>query len=853
MHGLFGVLCIIGIFFSVINIFLVVKMTSEKGQGLLLLTAFSYLVMQFAAFLEVTTTDLDAAVTAKKVEYIMFMFALAFALQYFFVFCKLRTPSWLKIELVFAMCIFSTVILTNDAHGLFITPVELVMLDEGMTLVFVKGPLYIAYSVQVILSLLCGLILAIYYTKRNNVRNDVEMFAFSLTIIVPCVLQVLYVCDVFGNFDPTDKGAIVSNLIFSICVVIRNASSVELRGKELYVDSMQEGFILLDKNKNLVSANDKALSVFPLVKGIKYGSKIAECGDEILNRAIGGEISDASISDRFYSFKLTPIKDKKLTAGWMLIVSDTTKQHNDFVKMTQLKEKAEAASMAKELFLANMSHEIRTPMNAIVGMSSLLTHSPDLTQTEYECVRTIQSSSETLLGIINNVLDFTKAESGEMEILCDEYCLSDALRDVYGIISLRIQEKNLDYRLSVDENVPDRLFGDVVRFRQILLNILNNAVKFTDKGYIAVSVSWIEVSVNTGKLIVAVEDTGVGIKQEDYSRLFVDFSQVDQRRFSSNSEGTGLGLSICRYLLEMMDGTINFESEYGVGSVFSFVIPQSCLGETTCKEALKFKEESSSVRQNEYISDIKGTTIMVVDDNIVNRRVSGQLLTTLKAKAVLVESGFEAIDYIRKGENLPEIILMDYMMADMDGVETTKKIREMGEYGKNVKVIALTANVVESEKMFLENGLDGYLSKPVDLRQLSTYLQPFLPTNKSLLEVTVNATSDFDYERAMERCGSEEKYVFQLSYFCASVKSIIKRLTDSLERRDRDVFKSEISGLKALADEIGSKRMYNMAKALENASDKNEEFIVRNTPLFVNFLLVQADVVSDIIETVKSK
>ncbi len=853
MQGLYGILCIIGIFFSVINIFLVTKMTSEKVQGMLLLASFSYLIMQFASFLEVTTTELYAALTAKKLEYIMFMFAIAFVLQYFFAFCKLRTPLWLKIELSVSTCLFSIVILTNDSHGLFIRPTGLALLDEGMCLSFEKGPFYFVYSAQIVISLICGLILAIYYTKRNNVRNDIEMFAFSLTIIVPCVLQVLYVCDVFGSFDPTDEGAIVANFIFSICVVVRSTSSVEIRGKELYVDSMQEGFILLDKHKNLVTANDKALSVFPLVKGVKYGSRIVECGDEILNRALSGEISDTSINDRFYSFSLTPIKEKKTTAGWMLVISDMTKQHNDFVKMAQLKEKAEAASAAKELFLANMSHEIRTPMNAIVGMSSLLTRSPDLTQTEYECVRTIQSSSEILLGIINNVLDFTKAESGEMEILCDEYSLSDALRDVYGIISLRLQEKNLDYRLSVDDNVPDRLFGDVVRFRQILLNILNNAVKFTEKGYISVSVSWIEVSVNTGKLIVAVEDTGAGIKREDYSRIFVDFSQVDQRRFSSNVEGAGLGLSISRCLLEMMDGTMKFESEYGVGSVFSFVLPQSCLGETMCKDALKFKEESSSVRQNEYIADIKGTTIMVVDDNIVNRRVSGQLLTTLKAKAVLVESGFEAIDYIEKGENLPEIILMDYMMPDMDGVETTRKIRRMGDYGRDVKIIALTANVVESERMFLENGLDGYLSKPIDLRQLSTYLQPFLPANKSVLEVTVNATSDFDYERAMERCGSEEKYIFQLSYFCASVKSIIKRLTDSLERRDKDLFKSEISGVKALADEIGSKRMYNMAKALENASDKNEDFIVHNTPLFVNFLLVQADVVSDILDTVRVK
>ena len=853
MQGLYGVLCIIGIFFSVANIFLVVKASSEKGHNLLLLTAFSYLIMQFAAFLEVTSIDFEAAITAKKIEYIMFLFAVSFALQYFFVFCGLKTPSWLKIEIAVAMFVFGTVIISNSSHMLFMAPADLELQREGMLVIFEKRFFFYFYSAQIVLSLLCGLILAIYYAKRNGVRNDIEMFAFSLTIIVPCVLEALYICDAFGYYDPTAEGAIVANFILSICIVVRNGSRIELKGKEIYVDSIQEGFILLDKNKNLVNVNQKALSVFPLVKGIKLGTKLSECGDEILLRVLKGEISEASINDKYYTFEVTPITEKKTTVGWIIVAFDMTKQHNDFVKMAELKEKAEAASRAKELFLANMSHEIRTPMNAIVGMSSLLARSPDLPQSEQDCVRTIQTSSETLLGIINNVLDFTKAESGEMEILRDEYSLSDALRDVYSIIGLKVQEKSLDYRLNVDENVPDRLFGDVVRFRQILLNLLNNAVKFTDKGYISISVSWIEVSVNKGKLIVSVEDTGIGIKEEDYSRLFVDFSQVDQRRFSSNIEGSGLGLSICRHLLEMMDGTMKFESEYGVGSTFSFVLPQSYIGEMKCREVLRFKEEAGTERQKEYIADIKGTTIMVVDDNIVNRRVSGQLLTTLKAKAVLVESGFEAIDYIKKGLDLPEIILMDYMMADMDGVETTKKIRQLNDYGKNVKIIALTANVVESEKMFLENGLDGYLSKPIDLRKLSTYLQPFLPANKSVLEVTVNATSDFDYEMAMEHCGNEERYVFQLSYFCAVIKATIKSITDSLERRDKDIYKSEISVVKTLAEEIGSKRMYNMAKALENASDRNEDFILQNTPLFVNFLLVQADVVSDILDAIKNK
>lgn len=848
MQGIYETLCIISVVVTFAGIVAASVVKDMKGQRYLLLSMLSYTIAAVSMFFEINITTVETAATLQKMQYIGSGLAAAFALFYFYEFCEIKVSKIIVAEVITANTAIMFFILTNDYIHLFGSNYSLA--DDGvyLHLTFEKGTFFYIYLAQVLLEVVVAVLCTMKYCRRHITKDDTEPIVATFGTSVPCLIKVLYICGAFGNYDPTPVSAAFAAICMIVCVMLHNASGNALKGKEFYIDGMREGFLLIDRNKAFISANEKAKSLFPYISFMKPGTRIDKCEDELLRRAVDGEITEASINDRFYEFRITPIEEKKGIVGWIVVTIDVTEAHNDFIKMTELKEKAESAAKAKEVFLANMSHEIRTPMNAIVGMASLLLESPDLKGNDLDCAKTIQMSSETLLGIINDVLDFSKVESGKMEILNDEYSLSGTLHDVYSILQIKMQEKGLEYRLSVDDNVPDKLFGDVIRLRQILLNLLNNAVKFTKKGFISVNVAWNDVTHNHGKLLIAVEDTGMGIKKEDYDKLFVDFSRLDTRN-NASTEGSGLGLSICQRLLKLMDGSINVESIYGVGSTFSFVIPQDAIGEEKCLEVMNERKKKKQSRPGVQTIDALGAIIMVVDDNEVNLKVSGGLLTAMKATVILKNSGAAAIEYIERGVKLPDIILMDHMMPGMDGLEATNRIRNIGEYGKSVKIIALTANAVNGVKnLFMENGFDGYVSKPIDLHTLGAYILKFLPNRKSALERAVANVHELSYSDAMKICGSESRYIEALLGFCATVEHSVERLNEAVENKQKSLYKSEINGLLKYAEEIGNKRMLNMGKALEEASGEDMDFIVMNTPVFTNFLLLQRDIIKKEIE-----
>lgn len=391
---------------------------------------------------------------------------------------------------------------------------------------------------------------------------------------------------------------------------------------------------------------------------------------------------------------------------------------------------ANVANRAKSEFLANMSHEIRTPINTILGMNQMiLRESESLTIKSY--AQNVKNAGRSLLSLVNDILDFSKIESGRLELECDNYNVAELIGSLVDDVKDRAESKNIELRISVDNMLPKELRGDSKRIKQVILNLLTNAVKYTKDGYVEFSVGYERVNANELMFKVSVKDSGIGIKEDDMQVLAQRFRRFDSK-VNASTEGTGLGLAITTQLLELMNSELQVSSVYGEGSEFSFVVKQEIVDNTSIGNC-SFLERTNIIEDSSESFVAPNAKLLVVDDNEMNLQVMRNLLKINKVKVITVASGEEALKVT--GKIAFDLILMDHMMPYMDGMETFDKIRA-DELNKNNKtpMIALTANAISGMKeMYIEHGFDGYLSKPVEYRELESVLLKFLP--KALVEL----------------------------------------------------------------------------------------------------------------------
>ena len=387
-------------------------------------------------------------------------------------------------------------------------------------------------------------------------------------------------------------------------------------------------------------------------------------------------------------------------------------------QLNKARDEAVKANQAKTDFLSSMSHEIRTPLNAICGFSNSLLENDGVSDDAKGDVKNIIMASDTLLELVNGILDISKIEANKLEIIDSVYSFKKMYEELILLTKARIGEKPIDFRYNYDESIPEYLYGDGVRVKQIIINLLTNSAKYTKDGYIDFRINSIQKN-NIIRLIISVEDSGIGIKKESIDKLFTKFERLGVEK-QTTTEGTGLGLAITKKLVEMMGGKIVVQSIYGKGSIFTISLDQRML---TNEELTKVMKEKETEEKTDEIIDASGKNILVVDDNMLNLKVAERLLKAYKCNITLVSSGSECLDKV--SNNKYDLILLDDMMPRMSGTETLQKLKEIETF--NSPVVALTANAITGMKEeYINRGFNDYLSKPIIKEDLNRVMKKYL-------------------------------------------------------------------------------------------------------------------------------
>jgi PAS domain S-box-containing protein len=554
--------------------------------------------------------------------------------------------------------------------------------------------------------------------------------------------------------------------------------------------------------------------------------------------------------------------------------------------------KANDANNSKSNFLANMSHEMRTPLNAIIGLSGLTLETKTLNDDTHVNLEKIYNAGLTLLSTVNDILDISKIEAGKFELIPVEYDIPSLINDTVTQNILRINEKPIQFILSINEDLPTHLFGDELRIKQIFNNLLSNAFKYTSEGTV-------EFGIRCAKeedivwVTAWVKDTGTGIRTEDMSRLFLYYNKINTKS-NRHIEGTGLGLSITKKMAEMMDGSVTVESEYGKGSLFTVVLKQKFVTDATIGQGvannLKNYNYSNNKRESSYLTRVHMpyARVLVVDDNATNLDVARGMMKPYEMHVDCVLSGQEAVDAIRFERVRYNAIFMDHMMPGMDGIETTKYIRESigTEYAKNIPIIALTANAITgNEEMFLSSGFQAFISKPIEMARLDAVIQQWVrdrELEKSLEKqhetdeemhlnmrsgderrvresrrsghdrrTVGNEIAGLDINKGIMRFGDdEESYIKILRSFATNTRPLLMKI-EEVKKDNLSEYATIVHGIKGSSWGISARAVGDKAEALEKAAkSENFEFVRINNPLFLGAAWTLVNDIEDMLDKI---
>ena len=531
----------------------------------------------------------------------------------------------------------------------------------------------------------------------------------------------------------------------------------------------------------------------------------------------------------------------------------TVELHVAYLELRTAAQKAEAANRAKTSFLARMSHDMRTPLNAILGLSAMMLETGRLDEENETNLNTIKGAGTTLLSLVSDILDISKIEAGNLELITAPYETPSLINDAVTQSLFHIGDKPVSFALEIDAGLPMQLCGDELRIKQILNNLLSNAFKYTNRGEVVMSVGYGRDE-SCVWLTAAVRDTGVGIRQEDIPTLFDDYVQIETRT-TCRAGGTGLGLSISKRLAELMGGGISVESEFGKGSTFTMRLRQEFVTDTPVSaetieslKCFKYTEHKEQHITNSPGLDLFDARVLVVDDNETNLQIARGFMKSYNMQVDCLTSGLEAIEAMRDNITRYNAIFMDHMMPGMDGVEATRRIREIGtEYAKNVPVIAFTANaIVGNKEIFLQSGFQDFLSKPLEMAQLDAVVRQWvwgggvengkwkvesgetaifnpklLSINAKLLSLNAQ-TGSIDLDKGIRRFGGDgEAYADVLRTYARNTRLLLESIGDVTEGSLTD-YAAIVHGIKGSSRGICADKTADLAEALEIAAKAGE-------------------------------
>jgi len=666
---------------------------------------------------------------------------------------------------------------------------------------------------------------------------------------------------------------------------------------QIMLDAMPLCANFWDKNLNNIDCNKEAVNLFGLSGKQEYLDRFFELSPEYQNCGTpssekGLEYIKKTFAEGFCRFewmhqKLNgePIpceitlvrvkyKDDFIVAGYTRDLRELKAMISEMRRI----EIAEESNKAKSKFLARMSHEIRTPMNAILGITEIQLQNESLMPNTVEALGKIYNSANTLLRIINDILDLSKIEAGKLELIIDNYEIANLLNDTAQLNIMRIDRKPIKFKLEVDENTPAVLLGDELRIKQILNNLLSNAFKYTEQGVVTLVVSpdfTSEAKNSEVTIVFRVSDTGQGMSQEQVNKLFNEYTRFNMEA-NRAIEGTGLGMNITQHLIKMMNGEISVESEIGKGSIFTVRLPQGnagqgVLGRELSENLRHFRMHYATQMKKARIvrKQMSRACVLVVDDVDTNLYVAKGLLAPYGLLVDTATSGYEAIDKL-KTDRIYDIVFMDHMMPHMDGIETTSRIRAMGEekqYYKNVPIIALTANAISgTREMFLQNSFNDFLSKPVDILKLNAILEKWIPENKQDEAIkSMDAEGQesgeaikiagIDTEKGIEMSGGTfDNYLRTLTVFREDSSKKIIEIKDCLEKADLPLYTIHVHALKSASANVGANDISKATKILESAGKRGDlDFIKTHNDKFLSDLQALINAIDEAISARGSK
>ena len=728
--------------------------------------------------------------------------------------------------------------------------------DFGMTYEFTPGlisHIYTGYFIVVTFNILIFIIYMIFKSPLKRVQFFGKMFLILAVIItIGMVLDMVFPAVGLAALPGSNVVQYWGLFIVFKSINVINKSHLSVKNMSGFIyKSLAMPVLVFDTNGKLHVVNEwgtKFLKIEDKDEG-KYEERIEELfaitENEAFNYDNDYQKMDANCirNDIPCRLDISKIRDKyDDVLGYIVMVTDLSERMQYINELSQAKLEADSANMAKSRFLANMSHEIRTPMNAIIGFSELALKEDDVTNV-YQYLGDIKSASHSLLSIINDILDISKIESGRMELVNVEYETAPLFHNVEEMIRTQAEKKGLTLDVNIDEYMPSVLYGDENRVRSILVNLLNNAVKYTNEGSVSLDVRYRKTS-GIATLTMAVTDTGIGIKSEDKDSLFEMFFQADAEK-NYGKEGTGLGLGLTRAFCQLMDGDVTIDSVYGEGSTFTAIINQKIIDHTPMDMAsIKSSEDAYSLG-NMRVDDVSA---LVVDDNEVNLKVIKKGMEHYGLKVTTVNSGAKALDMCRN--NIFDIVFMDQMMPDMNGIEAMKLIRKDNSsvYGAGAKskIVVLTADAITGAKeQLIKEGFDDYLSKPLNYREFEAIIRKNIDETKIHYEavsdnsVKLHETSDdsekekilneniksIDISEGIRQCGGNvDDYIDILLSVYKSGQNNLMKLNGLYRASDIAGFAVLAHAIKGECLNIGAKECGEKARVLElagKASDLN--------------------------------